>query len=258
MEFPLSEVRSSVNLHINQNEETMKANLYTHTIQPDDIDLTGLSTIPALYRKIINSIALNIRKEGYGIDVMAERGLSWVLARCGIEFRCRPGLYSELSIGVWKGKEDSCRHERNIEIRDENGRVIGCGITDWFVMNKKTRRPVVADMVSSLEAREIECDQPRRLRVIDSGKVFTGRAGYSECDFNGHLNNCSYVDKFFNLLPERITSLAGPLRLDINFKSEILCGADITASIQDNGDREFDFCLRQGDDVACLAALSLV
>lgn len=235
----------------------METNIYRSIIQPEDIDPSGLSTIPALYRKIIAAVGLNIRKEGYGVDVMAQRGLTWALARCGIEIRRRPALYSELSVEVWKGCEDGVCHGRNIEIRDGEGEIIGCGITDWCVLDRNTHRPVVSRLDSPLESREVNCDRPKRIGLFGGGKEVVGLAGYSECDFNGHLNNCRYVDWFFNLLPEKVTALTKPQRLDINFKSEIMRGAQILASIKEFGERQIDFCLRQGSSVACLASLSL-
>lgn len=227
-------------------------------VQPEDIDNSGFSTIPALYRKIIGAVGLNIRKEGYGIDVMSQKGLTWALARCGLEIHRRPELYSELSVEVWKGDEDRVCYGRNIQIRDCCGQLIGCGITDWCVLDKDTHRPVISRLESPLEMREVKCGKPKRIGVFGGGKEVAGLAGYSDCDFNGHLNNCRYVDWFFNLLPENVTSLTRPLRLDINFKSEIMRGAEIIASIKESGERQIDFCLRQGGSVACLASLSFV
>lgn len=235
----------------------MESNIYTDTIRPEDIDLSGLSMIPSLYRKVIAAVGLNIRREGYGIDVMADRGLTWALARCCFEFIKRPELYSEITIGVFKGREDAVCHGRNIEIRGNGGELIGCGITDWCVLDRKTHRPVKSFLESDLEPKSVSCGQPRRIGLFGSDIQVSWQAGYSECDFNGHLNNCRYVDWFFNLLPERVTSIIRPMRLDINFKTEILRGSEILASIKESGEMQIDFCLRHKEAVACLASLSL-
>lgn len=57
----------------------MKNNVYKYSVQPEDVDKTRLSTIPSLYRKVISAVASNIRKEGYGVDVLSEKDQS-----CGI------------------------------------------------------------------------------------------------------------------------------------------------------------------------------
>ena len=236
----------------------MKANTYTNTIQAEDIDLSGLTTIPSLYRKVMAAVGMNIRKEGHGIDVMAGRGMTWALARCGFEFTRRPELYSEIQISVYRGEEDAICYGRNIEILDAERKLIGCGITHWCVLDINTHRPVISRLESDLEPKKAGCRQPRRINLFSSDNEIVGQAGYSECDFNGHLNNCRYVDWFFNLLPERITSSAGPVRLDVNFKTEIKRGAQILASIKESGERQIDFCLRQSGSVACLASLSIM
>ena len=236
----------------------MNNNIYSASVQPEDIDLTGLVTIPALYRKIISAVSLNIRKEGYGVDEMARRGLTWALARCAVVIFRRPELYSELSTRVWKGRDDTLCYDRTVEIRDSSTQVIGCGITDWCVLDRNTHRPAASRLESRLEARDVGCTKPLRLAPFDGGSVVSGIAGYSECDFNGHLNNCRYVDRFFDLLPDDVTSTSRPQRLDINFKSEILRGARITAAIRQSSESRIDFCLRSGASVACLASLAFI
>lgn len=71
------------------------------------------------------------------------------------------------------------------------------------------------------------------------------------------LNNCSYVDYFFNLLPDKMIAHTQPSRLDLNFKNEIMRGTNIWASVQEVGERQMDFCLRQDGKVACLASFSI-
>lgn len=241
-----------------KNTQMMKNNVYKYSIQPEDVDQTRLSTIPSLYRKVISAVANNIRKEGYGVDVLSEKGQTWVLVRCGIEILRRPELYADLTIAVWKGDEDSICHSRNVEIYGATGEMLGCGITDWSILDKESHRPVVMNLESTLEAKTVTCKKPRRIIQFEGGNTKHGQVGYSECDFNGHLNNCRYVDWFFNLLPEKATALSSRIRLDINFKREILKGADIIASIKEICSGQIDFCIRQSCGIACLASLSVV
>lgn len=236
----------------------MNNNVYKYSVQPEDVDQTRLSTVPSLYRKAISAVASNIRKEGYGIDVLSEKGLTWVLARCGIEIFRRPELYSEISIAVWKGEEDSICYSRNVEIYSASGELLGCGITDWSILDKESHRPVVTSLESPLEAKTAICNKPRRIIQFEGGHTTHGQVGYSECDFNGHLNNGRYVDWFFNLLPEKVTAQSSHIRLDINFKREILKGTDIIASVKEMCNGHIDFCIRQNCGIACLASLSLV
>lgn len=235
----------------------MKNNIYKYSVQPEDVDRTCLATIPSIYRKVISAVASNIRKEGYGVDVLSGKGQTWVLVRCGIEILRRPELYSDLFIAVWKGDDNAICHSRNVEIYGPAGELLGCGITDWSILDKGSHSLVVTNMESTLEAKTVKCRRPRRIIQFEGGRSIYGQVGYSECDFNGHLNNCRYVDWFFNLLPDKVVELSSHLRLDINFKREILKGSNIIASIKEICNGHIDFCIRQSCGVACLASLSI-
>ena len=47
-------------------------NVYAYSVVPEEIDFKGRITVPSLCGHIINAIGQNIRKEGFGIDVMAK------------------------------------------------------------------------------------------------------------------------------------------------------------------------------------------
>ena len=56
-------------------------NIYAYSVVPEEIDFKGRITVPSLCGHIINAIGQNIRKEGFGIDVMAKENRSWILIR---------------------------------------------------------------------------------------------------------------------------------------------------------------------------------
>lgn len=231
-------------------------NRYNHTITPEDMDSKGLATFPALYRMIINSIGQNIRKEGYGIDVMARKGLTWALARCGFEFYSRPGLYSEIEVGITPGGACGLCYDRYISISGPDGTVLGRGITEWCMLDKTTRRPVTDLIQEAKPEMKWPCKEPRRIKAFEIGDGLEKTAGYSECDFNGHLNNSKYVETFFNLLPRKIAEAVSPMRLDVNFKREIPCDARTVSGILSREDGSYDFCMYCDSQVACCASFS--
>lgn len=60
-------------------------NVYAYSVVPEEIDFKGRITVPSLCGHIINAIGQNIRKEGFGIDVMAKENRSWILIRSAFE-----------------------------------------------------------------------------------------------------------------------------------------------------------------------------
>lgn len=239
---------------------------YIYYVQPEDLDANGRASVPALYRIAVNSIGKRIREEGYGIDVMFEKGLSWVLARCGVEFLRRPELYTSLRVDVWRGESSPICQERCFSIKGDNGEEICRGVTHWCVMDRTSRRPVRLDLTgpaapSSLEdsvpfrTRRIPCLRPRRVGSFSTDGGELRCASYSECDFNGHLNNVKYLEMFLDLLPRAVAGSLSPLRLDLNFRREVPCGDIIRNKVRNLSDGCYEFCMYHKDAPACSARL---
>ena len=86
--------------------------------------------------------------------------------------------------------------------------------------------------------------------MTDSRKV-----GYSECDFNGHLNNNRYVEMIFDMLPENIVDSSSRLRLDLNFKNEIRRGENLSIGLKQNHSDEYLFIAKAGGHTLCSASV---
>lgn len=232
-------------------------NRYNYTVSPEQLDREGLITIPSLYKLVIGSIGVNIRKEGYGVDVLAGRGQTWALARCAIEFSSRPALYDEISVDVWRGESQGLCHNRCIRATDSAGREICRGVTDWCVLDKASRRP--QGLLSTEKDPEAQpCEAPRRLKPFTSIMRLAREVGYSECDFNGHLNNSRYLEFFFDMLPHQAIEALKHFRLDINFRKEVPCGSQADSYILENDFSGYDYCMYYSDAPACCASIAML
>lgn len=230
---------------------------YSFTVCPEDLDGGGTVTIPAFYRKLISSIGWDIKRQGFGVDVMARKGLTWVLARCAFEFARRPELYEPVKVSVWSSSSSGLLQDRCLKATDASGGTLCNGVTQWCVLSKDTRRPVVMDM-PECDPLDLPCDPPRRLGAFQTDHLHERQVGYSECDFNGHLNNSRYVESFFDLLPSCVAQALRPVRLDVHFKKEIPLGGKILSCIRQAGESAFDFLMSHEGRVACLASLALL
>lgn len=230
---------------------------YSFTICPEDLDGGGSVTIPAFYRMLISSVGWDIRREGFGVDVMARRGLTWVLARCAFEFIRRPRLYERVDVHIWPSSSDRLLQDRSLRASGSDGSTICKGVTQWCVLEKDTHRPVSMNMPDG-EVQDMPCTPPLRMSAFSPCEEHERQVGYSECDFNGHLNNSRYVEMFFDLLPSGVAQALRPLRLDVNFKKEIPLGGKILSSIRQAGESAFSFLMRHEGKAACLASLVLL
>ena len=173
-------------------------NIYAYSVVPEEIDFKGRITVPSLCGHIINAIGQNIRKEGFGIDVMAKENRSWILIRSAFEIDQRPALYSPLFVSVWPVSKGGISFYRCIRITDENGKELGRGTTEWCMIDIASRRPIYPGDDLDVCGRHfsLPCEGPRRIQDFAPDMTDSRKVGYSECDFNGHLNNNRRGDDF--------------------------------------------------------------
>lgn len=231
---------------------------YVCSITPDCLDGKGLARIPALYGIIINAIGLHIREEGLGIDTMEEKGLSWALARGAVEFGRRPSLYEKVTVDVKDGDHGRWSFAKYVRVTDAEGNLIAGSVTDWCVIGKDTHKPALLDAAPADEPGTRPCTPPLRLRPFASGAKSSRTVGYSECDFNGHLNNCRFVEMFYDLLPLPFATRPGNIRLDINFVREVPLGAKVVSYLKTENGYTYDYCIHNAGAPACCASVSIL
>ena len=177
-------------------------NTYEYSAVPENTDFNGRITVPSLCGQMISAISQNIRGEGYGLDVMARDNRSWILLRSAFEIDFRPELYSDIYVTVWPAPGSGLTYNRCARVTDSDGRELGRGTTEWCVIDKSTRRPVFPDIVDKVADLTVPCRSPRRIRDFSPEVEDRRRIGYSDCDFNGHLNNIRYMDMMFDMLTD--------------------------------------------------------
>ena len=233
-----------------------KMTTYEYSGVPENRDSLGRITVPALCGHLINAIGQNIRKEGYGIDVMARDNRSWVLMRSAFEIDSRPNLYAPLYISVWPVRGSGLTYNRCVRVTDEEGREIGRGTTEWCIIDRTSRRPVFPDLGLDSSESGIPCRSPRRIRDFDPEVKDDRKVCYSDCDFNGHLNNTRYVELLYDMLPEDMLGCPAPLRLDLNYRHEVRRGENVTLGLKKEAGDEYLFIARAGEQTLCSAALT--
>ena len=232
-------------------------NTYEYSVAPENIDFEGHITVPSICGNIVNAIGQNIRREGQGIDVMNNAGRSWVLLRSAFEIDERPKLYDNFNITVWPVKGKGLTYNRCIRITDDEGSEIGRGTTEWCVIDIKSRRPIFPDLDLSNVDIDIPCRSPRRMADFQPELTGSKEIGYSDCDFNGHLNNTHYIEMFYNLLPKEMLSTGLSARIEINYKHEAHSGSKVSYGVSKASDEEFLFIARSAENTLCCASLTM-
>ncbi len=233
-------------------------NSYEYSVAPENIDFQGRATIPSMCENIINAIGRNIRVEGCGVDVMNKAKRSWVLLRSAFEIDDRPRLYDLFNVFVWPVEgRGSLTYNRCVKLTNQDGEEIGRGTTEWCVIDTETRKPVFPELGLKISDIPVPCKMPRRFKDFVPERTKTAEVGYSQCDFNGHLNNGHYIEMLYNLLPKDLISSGLSTRIDINFRHEVQEGEKVTFGVRKAAGEDYLFVARSGDETLCHASVQM-
>ena len=210
-------------------------NTFEYSVAPENIDYQGQATVPSICGSIINAIGQNIRKEGCGIDVMRKAGRSWVLLRSAFEIDDRPSLYDNYNVKVWPVKGKGLTYNRCVKLTDAEGEEIGRGTTEWCVIDIHTRKPIFPELGLTDVDIPIPCKSPRRIIDFLPDFIKHKEVGYSECDFNGHLNGLNRA--FFHIEKGVVHAgiggdIAAPKRFQIHAVDNTIRGENVHARVR--------------------------
>ena len=125
--------------------------------------------------KIIEVATLHANSWGVGYADMIRNNEGWVLSRVTIEMLRYPKVNEAYTFTTWI--EDYNRHfsQRNMEITDHNGEVIGYARTIWMVINFATRESSDISQLSylreNISTHECPIAPQGRIRQITTGKT---------------------------------------------------------------------------------------
>lgn len=187
--------------------------------------------------KIIEMATLHANAWGVGYANMIENNQGWVLSRVTVEMKRYPKVNEPYTFTTWI--EDYNRHfsQRNMEIQDLNGEVIGYVRTIWMVINFATRESVDISQLSYIRENISDHECPiapqGRLRPVVDGKSCNYTFKYMDCDVNRHVNTVKYLDLLLNQFSMEKFDNEFVQRLEIAFLKETLFGTTAQINLDD-------------------------
>lgn len=162
-----------------------------------------------------------------GFDAMKERGLIWAIVRQKFNIVGSAAMRAPLKVETWPLKRSRISFRREYRLTDENGAVIAVGAADWVLLDAEKRSIAAVENVYQLDGeflaeRALEEKLSRVADFESESEAYRVVPGFSELDFNGHVNNSRYANYVMNACPlekgEHITSL------QMDYHREVLCG----------------------------------
>lgn len=232
---------------------------YSAEVEPQDIDFTLRETIASIGDKILNVAGVDAHSKGFGVDALGHDNLTWVLSRIAIELDYRPPQYTKYDITTWVNEFNRIMTTRNFTLTDAEGRVFGRAVSQWCVLDLKTRTAVDMNTLSDIyDSCLVDIPSPtkRPAKVAPpTGDVRMAehRVVYSDIDFNRHVNTMRYIQLMLDMLPIEEFERQEALRLDINFLHEARYGQTLIVAYGETGG-EWRFEVKTDDATVCVRA----
>lgn len=231
---------------------------YPYRVEPQDVDFTLRTTVASLGSAILNTAGIDAYGKGFGVDVLNAANHSWVLSRLAMEFDTRPEQYTDYTIATWISDYGRVLSTRNFTLTDAAGRQFGRAVSQWAMIDLRSRTAVDLSWVGDAHADAIvaepsPAERPRKIREVHPTRTSEHRVVYSDIDFNRHVNTMRYIEMMLDMLPVELLTLDAPLRLDIHFLHECRFGQTLRIGCEER-ERAALFEISADDGVAAVRA----
>lgn len=141
---------------------------------------------------------------GIGFQAMLKRNLLWVVTQIKYQITGKTSVGQSLIGTTWPSPPSRLGFERQYTLSDEQGNVLIKGVSNWVVIDTKSRRFCSVDnLYPSDDYCTAKCFPDRLKRIKDfqsDGESFTVCPNESDIDNNGHVNNTKYARFIFDAL----------------------------------------------------------
>ena len=232
--------------------------LYKYRVEPQEVDFTLRATLASLGSSILNTAGVDAYGKGFGVDVLNADNHSWVLSRMAVEIDRRPEQYTDYTVATWISDYGRVLSTRNFTLTDAAGREFGRAVTQWAMIDLRSRTAVDLSWVGDAHADAIvaepsPAERPRKIREVHPTRTSEHRVVYSDIDFNRHVNTMRYIEMMLDMLPVELLTLDAPLRLDIHFLHECRFGQTLRIGCEER-ERAALFEISADDGVAAVRA----
>ena len=199
-----------------------------------DVDFTKKLKLSTLFSYFQDIASLAADELGFGIATLEKKfGVAWVLTRIQVNIERFPTWDEEITIETWPLTPGKVEFDRDYLVKDANGNIIIKAVSKWVIMDMKERKLKRSELIGFHHPadRTERAMEGRLAKLKDFGQLdiaYNKVIGYSDIDFNGHLNNSKYVDYIMDCFPVEDHQNYAIETIDLHFNQEALPGDSIT------------------------------
>ncbi|PWN07146.1 acyl-[acyl-carrier-protein] thioesterase [Rhodohalobacter mucosus] len=200
-----------------------------------EVDDRGRATTASICNYFQEAAGIHADHLQFDISQLRKEGLTWVLWKMNIHLYRYPSRWDEVIVKTRPSEGDGLRAMRDYELLDPDGQRLAAAVSQWMVLNLKTRRPVrLPGEILKLGLKEpshiVEPDKKPLKTVPLSPEEETTPVtwvGKHHLDMNGHVNNVAYISWFTGYLSDSATNGRACRELNIQYMAECVEGDEI-------------------------------
>lgn len=202
-------------------------------IELSDVDFEMKLKLSKLFNYIQDISSEHVDALGIGIsDLERKHGVSWILLRLRMDIGRIPVWNEEIYIETWHHESRKLDFERDYIVYDSAGNVIASAVSTWVIVDIAARRIQKTEVLgfdypAELRERAIDCQLDKLKPFGVNEEVYKKPIGYSDIDFNGHINNSKYIDYAMDCFAIEKHREYCVKSLEINYINEALPGDSI-------------------------------
>jgi len=203
-------------------------------IELSDVDFTKTLKLSTLFSFFQDISSEHVENLGIGINKLAnDLGVAWILIRVRVDIVRHPIWNEDIWIETWHQESKRLDFERDYIVRDINGDIIAAAVSSWVIIDIKTREIKRTELLAfnystNIAERAIDCKLGKIKPFEQMKMVYKKAIGYSDIDFNGHINNSKYIDYAMDCFTVENHMNYGVKSIEINYINEALPGDSIT------------------------------
>jgi len=212
------------------------------------IDKSDTMTLDAALNFFQEAAISHAENLGVGREAMARTNQVWILSRMSVQVNRRPQYGETVTVRTWPRGGEKLFALRDFDMRDAADNPAVQARSCWLIIDMEKRRPLrpqsIMDALPQNEGQDALSAAVNLEERPCLQKTAERQALYTDVDYNGHVNNVSYIRWIEDALDPSLLEQAVRMRLDINYLNEILPD-EITeiwsANIEDEAGEFFAF-----------------
>jgi acyl-ACP thioesterase len=196
-----------------------------------DVDPAERLAPRALCAFLQETAGRDVARRGFGMRLLIDRGLAWVLQRLTVEVARWPEAGEEIGVETRARGFTRAVAERDFRVTDAAGQELARATSRWAVVDFEARRAVrLPEGVADLPAGPLHELAPPEGGIPDADPPdLEERFGvrHGDLDVVGHVNNTRYVEWALETVPADLLESKPPRAFDVLFRREAGRGASI-------------------------------